>query len=129
MPDGSPLQDAVTGSILGRQAFIDKVKHDHVHGRVPAKDVPALRHLMDRPRVEEIMNAVGEEVGMSEKEARQIGVYLSHTLCGLPLRRLGEIFGMRETTLCEANRRMKDRISANPELAQVVAKIRERVNL
>ncbi len=124
----SPLQDAVAGSILGRPVFIDKVKHDHVHGRVPAKDVPALRQLMDRPGVEEIMNAVGEEEGVSEKEARRIGVYLSHTLCGLPLRPLGEIFGMRETALCEASRRMKNRISANPELAQVVAKISERVN-
>ncbi|WP_305041538.1 REP-associated tyrosine transposase [Geoalkalibacter sp.] len=125
----SPLQDAVAGSILGCQAFIDKVKHEHVHGRVPAKDVPALRQLKERPRVEDILNAVGEEVGVSEKEARRIGIYLSHSLSGLPLRQLGEIFGMGETALCEASRRMKMRISVNPELAQVVAKIRDRVNL
>jgi REP element-mobilizing transposase RayT len=124
----SPLQGAVAGAILGRLAFIDKVKHKHVHTRVLANDVPALRQLMARPTVEEILGAVGEETGESEKEARRIGLRLSHILSGLPLRQLGESFGVGGTALCEASRRMGRRIAANPELAEVVAKIRGRSN-
>lgn len=123
----SPLQGAVAGTILGRLAFIDKVKHNHVHSRALANDVPALRQLTARPTVEEILAAVGEEMGAREKEARRIGLHLCHILSGLSLRQLGEIFGMGETALCEASRRMRRRIAANPELAKTVARVRGRV--
>lgn len=124
----SPLQEAVAGTILGRVAFIDKVKHNHLNSRGLAKDVPAVRQLAVRPTVEEILSAVDKEMGASEKGARRVGLHLSHVLSGLPLRQLGEMFGMGETALCEASRRMRRQIAANPELAQVVARIRGRIN-
>lgn len=108
-------------------AFIDKIKHEHIPTCSQASDIPALRRLETRPTVEEILAAVSDELSESEKEVRQIGVYLCHTLSGLPLRQLGEIFGLRETALCEASRRMGKKIAANPSLAEAVYRIRGRV--
>lgn len=123
----SPLQGVIGGAILGGVAFVDKIKHEHVHGRTLAKDVPSLRQLTARPRVKDILAAVGDEKGLSEKDARRIGVYLCHTLSGLPLRRLGEFFGIGATALCEASRRMRRRIATNPELAEAVERIKGQV--
>jgi len=123
----SPLHEAVAGAILGRPAFVGKVKHRHVQSGTPANDIPALRQLATRPTVEEILSAVDDEFGGKEKDARRIGLYLSHALVGLPLQELGEIFGLRATALCEASRRMGKKVAADPELAAVVARVRARL--
>lgn len=125
--DESPLQRAVAGAILGREEFIAQVKDEHVRTSRQASDIPALRQLATRPTVEAIIAAVEAELGRNDRDSRRVGLYLSHILSDLPLRQLGEIFGLRETALCEASRRMRRKIAADPALAEVVARVRARV--
>lgn len=66
-------------------------------------------------------------MGENEQEARRVGLYLCQTLSDLPLRPLGEIFELRETAVCEATRRLKNRIATNPERADMVPRVKERI--
>ena len=123
----SPLLGAVAWVILGQPAFIEKVKEEHVQICTQVANVPAYLQVMARPTPQEIVVAVGAELGENGKLGRRIGMYLSHTLSGMPLRQLGEFFGLRETALCEASRRMGKKITADQALTDVVVRIRGRI--
>ena len=125
--DVSPLREAIGGTLLGSATFVERMTRDHIAARNPEEGPPAHRPAAARPTVEQILAAVGRELGPDEKQIRRVGLHLSHELSGLPLRELGNLFGLKETAVCEASRRLRRKIAANPELAGVVDRIRGRV--
>ena len=109
---------------MGNTAFIESIKEVHVRGRWE-EGIPALRQMKPRSRPDEIMQHIKIILAGNEKLAWQLGVYLSHRYSGMKLKEIGEIFGMRESAICEATRRIRARIERDSVLRQQVETIKE----
>jgi chromosomal replication initiation ATPase DnaA len=81
--------------------------------------------MKSRSRPDEIMQHIKIILAGNEKLAWQLGVYLSPRYSGMKLKEIGEIFGMRESAICEATRRIRARIERDSVLRQQVETIRE----
>jgi len=125
--DVSPLRAALGGTLLGSASFAERVTRDHIEALRQEAAPQTPRLVAARPTVEQVLAASGRELGPDEKQVRRVALYLSHKLSGLPLGELGNLFGLKETAVCEASRRMRRKLAVDPELAGAVGRIKERV--
>jgi len=121
----APLKDAVGSTILGRAAFVEHVKEQHLGKQAETRDVPALRQLSGRPRPEAIVVAVSTAYGEGSKLTRQMSLYLCHRYSGAKLKEIGKLFGVRESAITEASRRFALRVEQDEALRAGVGKIKE----
>ncbi|MDD5760249.1 MAG: transposase [Desulfobulbaceae bacterium] len=121
----SPLKDTVASTVLGSSAFIEEITTTHLNGRRDEEGIPALRQMKSKPSPDEIMQSTKNIIDSDDKLARQLGMYLCHQHSGLKLKEIGEIFGMRESALCEASRRMRDKITLDTALQKQVKAIKD----
>ena len=125
----NPLKEAFGSLILGSTAFREMITEQHLDFHQSARDVPALSLFVSRPSLEAIVNAVTEALGSQPKIARQASVYLCHRYSGEKLRDIGNMFKVRESAVSEASRLFAVKLAENEELAEQVARIRERVKI
>ena len=125
----SPLKETVASTILGSTAFIAKTTKDHIPGDRAADGIPALHQLKSRPSPDKIMQGARNIAVGDDKLARQLGIYLCHQHSGLRLKEIGKLFGMRESALCEASRRIKAKIALDAELQKQVETIKEELKV
>ncbi len=114
-------------ALMGTTAFIDQVKNQ-VSTRHLDSDVTAPKSL--RPAADVILRAVTTHYGVdtsqlmekrrgNHNEARSVAIYLYRTLRRDTLKEIGRHFGIDTySTVSSAVARMKERIAADPKLAQ-----------
>ena len=123
----NPLKDAFGASILGSPEFREKITERHLNTQQSARDVPALKRMVSRPSLESIVNAVTEELGDRPKVARQASLHLCHRYCGEKLQIIGTMFKVRESAVSEASRLFVLKLDDDRELAEKVARVKERL--
>ncbi|MFC1862406.1 hypothetical protein ACFL1Z_00450 [Thermodesulfobacteriota bacterium] len=120
---GSPLQDVVGSTLLGTQEFIWFVKDKYLSIKKSDKELPALRTLSKRPTIEDIANQVDRVIKEESTLSRNIKLYLSQMYTGDKLDDIGRNFGIGGSGVCQAERRICDRIKKDRSLAGVIKKI------
>lgn len=124
----SPLKMATAGAILGGEAFIEKVQQEHLAKATEDRNLPALRALKRKHSMDQI-------IGLTEKHiedktmARKISIHLCHRFSGERLRNIGERFGLSESGVTQASRRMADKAHKDKILGQGLRKIMEKLGL
>lgn len=98
----SPLAGVVGGVLLGREAWVNRMKV-RIGARPPERAVPARRRLAVRPALEQVEAAVCAALGVKPVElsavqrhgndARMAALYLARECAALPVTQLAQHFG------------------------------------
>ncbi len=126
--DINPFTEMKAGTILGDDAFVEKVLSSFEERSV-SKDIPAYRQLLVNPEPDGIIEIVAEYFGVDidsiinrtrNSLPRKIAVYLAYKYSDCTLRQLGDIFGGISYAACG---KMKERIGEDRNTDQQIDKI------
>ena len=76
-----------------------------------------------------IEKAVDRIITSDQKLARQIKLYFSHRYSGLKLKKLGRRYGISESGVTQASRRVRLKIEDDKKFARMITKIAKYVNV
>ncbi|OHB73758.1 MAG: hypothetical protein A2Z25_00745 [Planctomycetes bacterium RBG_16_55_9] len=99
----NPFDDVVGGSVMGSKNFIEWVRGAFLSGKKKDREIPQLKELKPRPKVETIIEEVAKHfevtgecfltIGRKRNVERDVAIYLSRELGGLSGQALGGRFG------------------------------------
>ncbi len=127
-PGENPLDEAVGAAILGSASFLRDVVEKCDMGRARGEQFSALAAANRRPTLDTILDEVEKEWPRDPKLARKISLYLSHRLSGAPLKEIGARFGIKESAVAQASRRMACMLEADPRMADRITALEERIS-
>lgn len=120
----NPLDEVISGVLLGTEGFINWVKRNVIHGMKGGRDLPAIRQLKPRSSIEEVKERVGALLGANHRWLRDISLYFCHSYTGRTLWEIGEDHGgMGESAVSQAIGRLVKRIEGDKKLKKEVSKI------
>jgi len=123
----NPL-DAVSGStLLGSAAFISFVKESYLVGRAPDQNLPALKQLADRLSIPDICAEVEHAFTGQPQLARGIELYLCQKYTRMKLKEIGVYFGIGESGVCKAGRRVEKRMKSDRRLNKQIEALEKRI--
>ncbi|MDZ4185471.1 MAG: transposase [Desulfuromonadales bacterium] len=117
---GSPLEKVVASTFLGTDGFVTWVQEEFL-GKPPAdRELPALRAIVGKPAVAAIRGVVEGRFEADRATARRVSLYLCHRYSGRKLREIGAEFGVTESAVTQASRRMKEVLQEDETLRECV---------
>jgi len=125
----SPLKEVVCSTILGSMEFVKAVSKKHLGDKRADREVPALRKLSGQISITEIEKAAEEIFRKEEKTGKKVSLYLSHRYSGMKLKEIGEYFGISESGVTQASRRLGKKIEEDKKLKKKVTLTKSRLNL
>ena len=93
------------------------------------RELPDLNEKPERMGLVEIETTVDRIIASDEKLARQVKLYFSHRYTGLKLKKRGRWYGISESGVTQASRRVRLRIEDDKQFARIVTKIMIIVNV
>ncbi len=126
--DPSPLQNAVAGTILGCNTFVDMIQRNHFDKSKADRNLPTHRALTRHRSMGQIIEKVDEHI--EDKElARKTSIYLCHRYSGEKLRTIGERFGLSDSGVTQASRRLAEKAEKNKFLGQWLREIKKELGV
>jgi putative transposase len=123
------LENVVASTVLGSERFVAWVQEEFL-GKKPAdRELPALRKMVNQPGVDAIRDAVANRFGENKATARQVGLYLCHQHTGLKLKELGAEYGVTESAVTQASRRVAEALKENESLRKAVQQLKRELDL
>jgi chromosomal replication initiation ATPase DnaA len=90
----------------------------------PDKNLPALKQITGKPTIEKISREVAAVFKDDALVSRTVKLYLCQRYTGLQLRVIGEYFGIGESGVCQASRRLDLKMKGDSGLQKKVDKIK-----
>ncbi len=112
----NPLRNVVESTILGSADFVEQIRETYLKTKKPDRDLPALRRLAQRPNLEEIKKAASGVFGRDQALMRHVSLYFLHKYSGKTLKEIGDLFGIGESGVSQASRRLSLKLDENPNL-------------
>ena len=125
----NPLAELSHSVILGSEEFVAEIKDRFLRNKQPDRDLPALRDLSSRPNLGYIEKAVDSVLQSDDKLARQVKLYLYHRYSGMKLREIGKRFGIGESGVTQASRRIGIKAGKDKKLRKTVKMIKMKTTL
>lgn len=126
----SPLQNVVASTILGSSDFVQKIKERYVDTEKVDRNLPALRELITGiTTIERVKTEVESVFGNDAKLSRKVSLYVCHRYSGLKLKEIGNHFGIGESGVSEASRRVALRIDTDRRLRKKIQIIKNTLEL
>ena len=108
---------------MGSREFIDEIKDRFLKGTQKEREPPALKDIPNRPELEYIEHVVNSALQSDEKIARQIKLHLCHRFSGRKLREIGEWFGVSESGVTQASRRIRIKQKNDKKVVKISAEM------
>jgi len=124
----SPLQKTVASTILGNREFVEEIKGKYLEGKVPDRNLPALRQLK-MTSVKDIEKEVEALFGKGTMRAKKASLYLCHTYSGRSLKEIGTHFHMGESAVSQASRRFRLMLEKDNRLKRNIHALCGKLNL
>ena len=125
----SPLDEVVGSTLLGSADFIAYIKDNFLSDKQPDKELPALKELAKKASIEDIFEIV-EPVFTNDKAlARNVKLYLCQKYTGQKLKQIGMHFGIGESGVSQACRRVSLKIEKDSKLNKRVARLEKQIIL
>jgi REP element-mobilizing transposase RayT len=121
-----PMEAVLGSTLLGGADFILSIKKNYLSRRKPDKDLPALKQLEDRVAVKTICEEVEAAFSGQKRLARSIQIYLCQKYARRKLKDIGAHFGIRESGVCQAVRRVAERMKVDQRLKEEIETIEKR---
>lgn len=115
--------------ILGGNKFIDEIKTRFLKNKQPDRDLPTLRELSRQPGLSQIERAVESVLQSDKTSARQVKLHMCHRYSGMKLREIGKRFGIGESGVTQASRRISMKVEKDKRLREIVKMIETRISL
>jgi REP element-mobilizing transposase RayT len=116
----NPLEKTVASTILGNQAFVDKIKKQVLRNRTVEREIPSLRELRDRPDLDSIIRKTNLVFSSDSVEARRAALFFCHRYSGEQLKAIASCFGIGESAVSQASRRFAARLQTDRRLGKIV---------
>ncbi len=120
----------VTAStLLEGESFIEWVREKFLKEAQADRELPSVRQLACRPGFEAIRSAV-EDLFMEDRaKARRVGLYLCRRYTGLKLREIGAAYGVGESAVTQASRRVAKEMKQNASLRKSIGMLERELGL
>jgi len=125
----SPLDDVISSTLLGSPDFIAFIKDKYLSGKEPDKDIPALKELTEKVSVQDIFDEVEFVFGKESVLARNVKMYLCQRYTGEKLKAIGKYFGISESGVSQASRRISQKSDKDKKLKKKIEKIEKKLKL
>lgn len=125
----SPLQQMVAATMLGTPEFVASIQEQHLGGKSPDRNLPALKQLKGKPTIDQILEIAGSVFKEDEKLATKVAIYLCHRYGGEKLKEIGARFGVKESAVSQSSKRFTVEQGKDKKLRDIVTDLAKRVNL
>ncbi len=126
----SPLKKTVASTILGSIDFVDRVKAKYLNGKKKAdRNLPDLAKLSQAPTIKEIHNEIKKILNDDPTLSRKATIYLCHRYSRRTLQEIGDHFGIGESAVSQASRRLQASLGKDRKLRKKIEGIGDRLNL
>ena len=125
----NPLAELSHSVILCSSQFVAEIRDRFLKHKAPDRDLPGVRALLKKPSVEQIEKAVDLVLSSEAKLARQVKLNLCHRYSGLKLREIGLQFGVGQSAITQASRRIKLKAGTDRKLRKTVNRIEKMINM
>jgi REP element-mobilizing transposase RayT len=125
----SPLDEIVSSTLLGSPDFIVFIKDRFLSGKAPDKNLPALKELVEKASIEDIFNEVESAFGKEVSLTRNVKMFFCQRFTGEKLKDIGTHFGIGESGVSQASRRVNDKIRKDKKLKRKIAKIERKLTV
>ena len=125
----SPLKETAFSTILGGADFIKVIKEKYIKNKEIDTNIPALKALSAKPSIEEIEDEAGTIFGADEPMCRKVSLFFCHRYSGSKLKEIGNHFGIGESGVAQASRRIALKIRNDARLRKKVKLIESRLQL
>jgi REP element-mobilizing transposase RayT len=124
----NPLDEVVSSTLLGSPEFIAFIKDNFLSHKKPDKNLPALKGLIDKVSLKEIFDEVESVFGNEAALGRNVKMFLCQRYTDETLKDIGAYFGVGESGVSQACRRLKDKIRKDKKLERKISKIEKKIN-
>lgn len=125
----NPLDEVVSATLLGSPGFISLIKAKYLSDKKPDKNMPALKELSKKASMQDIFDEVESVFGEQPALARNVKMYFCQKYTGTKLKDIGSHFGIGESGVSQATRRVKHKIKKDKKLNKRISKIDNKLNL
>jgi REP element-mobilizing transposase RayT len=125
----SPLDEVVSSTLLGSPGFITFIKDKFLSGKKPDKDLPALKELVEKASMQDIFYEVESVFGKEPALCRNVKMFLSQRYTGEKLKDIGTHFGIGESGVSQASRRINDKIRKEKKFRRKIRKVEKYLNV
>jgi REP element-mobilizing transposase RayT len=125
----SPLQQMVASTMLGTPEFVAAIQEQHLDGKLPHRNLPALKQLKGKPTIDQILEITGSVLNRDEKLAAKVAIHLCHRYSGEKLKEIGERFGVKESAVSQSSRRFTVEQGKDKKLHDIVTDLVKRLNM
>ena len=125
----SPLEEVVSSTLLGSADFIAYIKENFLSAKKPNKELPALKELVQKPSMRDIFEEVELVLTEDKNLARNVKMYLCQRNTGKNLKDIGLHFGIGESGVSKACKRVAYRIEKDKKLKKKIERLEKQINL
>jgi putative transposase len=119
----------VSSALLGSADFIAFIKDKFLSAKKPDKELPALKELVKKTSMQDIFKEV-ELVFINDKAlSRNVKMYLCQRYTGKKLKEIGLHFGIGESGVSQACRRVAHKIEKDKKLKKKIERLEKQINL
>jgi len=94
----------------------------------PDKELPSLKQRVEKVSMQDIFAAVESVFSKEKVLARNVKIYLCHRYTDERLKTIGRYFGIGESGVSQASRRVDKRIEEDKKFKQQIEKIEKKIN-
>jgi len=123
------LDEVVSSTLLGSPDFIAFIKDKFLSGKKPDKNLPALKELIGKVSPKDIFDEVESVFGKEAALGRSVKMFLCQRYTDEKLKDIGACFGIGESGVSQACRRVKDKIRKDKKLERKISKIVKKIKV
>jgi len=123
----SPLNDVTSSTLLGSPGFITFIRDNFLADKPLDKNLPALRELLKRPSIPAIIDSVKTAFIGPPRLRRSVTIYLCQQHTGLKLEDIGKQFGIGESGVSQASRRIAEKMKSDKKFQKMVLQIEKKL--
>jgi len=127
--DDNPLDQVVSSTLLGSADFITFIKDNFLSEKKPDKELPALKELANKICMKDIFEEAELSFTKDKVLARNVKMYLCQRYTGKKLKEIGLHFGIGESGVSQACRRVTQKIEEDKKLKKKIAILKKKLEL
>ncbi len=112
----SPLQNIFASTILGSVEFINRIRATYVDRTVADRNLPDAKQFHEKPDIGEIIKHVEKEMPEDLALSKRVQLYICHRYSGQKLKDIGRHFGIGESGVSQASRRVAIAIQIDKDI-------------
>ena len=125
----SPLDEVVSSTLLGSADFIAFIKDNFLSAKKPDRELPALKELVKKNSIQDIFEKVELVFNKDKVMARNVKMYLCQRYTGQKLKDIGLHFGIGESGVSQACRRVAQKVEKDKKLKKKIVRLEKQIKL